>query len=198
MRAIVSLLAALVIAAAVPWTSGCVSGWKSAKPSDEASAPKAEKSDEEPPPAVQPQDGPSAAEKGEAEVGRQRQSEDAKTARPRPEKPSYEPPQPPPPEKPTKASLDLRQKEEVNDAALKFAKNVPGVKHIKTCYSKLYGGWYLLLYRDQDKKISLQQYAWNDSSKEWEIIYQLKELPAGNLEFHLKGEVADERCFILK
>ena len=93
---------------------------------------------------------------------------------------------------------ELRQREEINEAALKFAKEVPDVKHIKTCFSRIYGGWYLLLYIEKSKKISLQQYSWNPKSREWEVVYHIKEVPANQLEFHLKGEVGDEKCFVLK
>lgn len=93
---------------------------------------------------------------------------------------------------------ELRLKEEVNEAALKFAKEVPDVKHVKTCFSRIYGGWYLLLYIEKGKKISLQQYSWNPKSREWEVVYHIKEVPPNQLEFHLKGEVGDEKCFVLK
>ena len=112
--------------------------------------------------------------------------------------PRYEPPPPPDTSSVEAGAIDLRLKEEVNTAALKFAKSVPGVKHVKTCYSKLYGGWYLLLYVQSGNKVSLQQYSWNDKTQEWEVIYYLKEIPEERLEHHLKGEVADEKCFILK
>jgi len=95
-------------------------------------------------------------------------------------------------------AADLRNKEEVNASAMQFAREVPNVKYVKTCYSKLYGGWYLLLYIEKAKNISLQQYSWNPKAREWEIIYQLKELPSKQVEFHLKGEVGDEKCFVLK
>lgn len=95
-------------------------------------------------------------------------------------------------------AAELRQKDEINAAALQFAKEVPNVKHIKTCFSTVYGGWYLLLYIEKNKVISLQQYSWEPRTKEWDFVYQLKELPAKQVEFHLKGEVGDEKCFILK
>jgi hypothetical protein len=120
--------------------------------------------------------------------------------------PLIQPLPPPPPDfkesesrrQPGSDPLELRQKEEINQAALKFAKEIPNVKHIKTCFSKIYGGWYLLLYLEAGKKISLQQYSWNDKSKEWDVVYHVKEVPAKQLEHHLKGEVGDERCFVLK
>ena len=93
---------------------------------------------------------------------------------------------------------ELRQKDEINAAALQFAKEVPNVKYVKTCFSTVYGGWYLLLYIAKGKTISLQQYSWDPRTKEWDFVYQLKELPPKQVEFHLKGEVGDEKCFILK
>ncbi len=114
-------------------------------------------------------------------------------------------PPPPPPDYVSNKGTDkasdmpeLLQKEEINQAAIKFAREIPNVKYIKTCFSKIYGGWYLLLYIDTGKKISLQQYSWNDKSKEWDVVYQVKEIPAGQLDYHLKGEVGDEKCFLLK
>jgi len=114
-------------------------------------------------------------------------------------------PLPPPPDYVTSKAAanavdtpELLQKEEISQAALKFAKEIPNVKYVKTCFSKIYGGWYLLLYIEKGKKISLQQYSWNDKSREWDVVYQVKEVPSGQLEHHLKGEVDDEKCFILK
>jgi len=117
--------------------------------------------------------------------------------------PKYEPPPPPSDHDGTSGAIDLRKKDEINAAALKFAKNAAGknvgeVKHVKTCYSKLYGGWYLLLYVKKGKRIALHQYSWNEKSREWEPIFYLKELPPDRLDIHLKGEVADEKCFVLK
>lgn len=95
-------------------------------------------------------------------------------------------------------SMDMIEKDEVNRHALEFAKQIPNVKHIKTCFSKLYGGWYMLLYIQKGKKIALDQYSWSKVTKEWEIVYRLKEIPAKQLEAHVKGEVGDEKCFVLK
>jgi len=116
------------------------------------------------------------------------------------------PPLPPPPPDfrdgaaatPGAESPELRQKEEINQAALRFAREIPNVRHIKTCFSKVYGGWYLLLYIESGKKISLQQYSWNEKSQEWDVVYHVKEVPEKQLEHHLKAEVGDEKCFILK
>ncbi len=93
--------------------------------------------------------------------------------------------------------LNSRLKDEINDSALKFAKNIPNVKHVKTCYSHMYGEWNLYLYVPRGKKISYQQFLWNKESQEWETVYG-KGLTPSQVEFHLKGEVGDEKCFILK
>jgi hypothetical protein len=92
----------------------------------------------------------------------------------------------------------LHQRSEINQAALDFAQHHPHVKHVKTCFSKLYGGWYLILYVARGKNIDLQQFSWNDSSKEWEPVFRQKNLPKEQLDYHVKGEVGDEKCFILK
>lgn len=114
-------------------------------------------------------------------------------------------PPPPPDYKPPPLSEgllegppDLSWKDEVNASALEFSKSIPRVKHVKTCFSKLYGGWYFILYTEKAKKIGLEQYSWNGKSKEWEPSFQLKEIPPKQLEYHLKGEVDDEKCFVLK
>lgn len=93
---------------------------------------------------------------------------------------------------------DFRLKDEINRSALEFAgKSVPHVKFIKTCYSQS-GGWNLFAYAQRGKKTSFDQYVWNKESQQWELIYHQKDLPANQLEFHLKGEVGDEKCFVLK
>ncbi len=99
---------------------------------------------------------------------------------------------------PTDASIELSDKEEVNRHALEFARQIPKVKHVKTCFSKLYGGWYMLLYIQKGKKVALDQYSWSPVTKEWEIVYRLKEIPTKQLEAHVKGEVGDEKCFVLQ
>jgi len=111
--------------------------------------------------------------------------------------PKYAPPAAPDQKQPP-ATLDLGEKDEVNQAGLKFAENVAGVKHVKTCYSRLYGGWYLFLYIQKGKQISLQQYSWNRRTKEWEVIYHVKNIDPDKLEYHLKSELEDEKCSVLK
>lgn len=94
---------------------------------------------------------------------------------------------------------DFLLKDEINRSALEFAgKSVPNLKHVKTCYSQVYGGWNLFVYVQRGKKISFHQYLWNKESQEWEPNFHQKDLPANQLEFHLKGEVGDEKCFVLK
>ncbi len=89
-------------------------------------------------------------------------------------------------------------KDEISRSALEFAKNIPNVKHVKTCYSNMYGGWNLFVYVQRGKKISFDQYVWNKEFEQWELSYRKRDLPIKGLEFHLKGEVGDEKCFILK
>jgi hypothetical protein len=174
MKAALSLLAALLLL-------GCVPGLQSAKPPTQGEPPLAPQGQSEP---SDPHKAPMGFDQG------------ADPAAP-PPPPAYLPPPPPDREKISEGSVDLRLKDEVNEAAMRFAKEIPNVKHIKTCFSKLYGGWYLMLYRQEGKKILFQQFSWNDRSKEWEASYQ-QQLPAKQLDYHLKGEVADEKCFRLK
>jgi hypothetical protein len=174
------LLTAVILALAAVFILGCVPGIRSVKPAGDTDQAPASSGVEEGLPTA-----PEQAKKGERE-------------RDPSAPPPYKPPPPPDEAQATLGAIDLRLKDEVNEAALKFAKNVSGVEHVKTCYSKLYGGWYLFLYLKKGKKISLQQYSWNEKTKEWEIIYQLKELSPDRLEYHLKGEVDDEKCFVLK
>lgn len=176
MKAALSFLAATLILAAL-LLQGCVPGLQSAKnPPDGDAAPQPEQADTAKAPAPS---GPGVDQ-----------------AAPSPP-PDYIPPPPPDREKIVEGSVDLRMKDEVNEAAMRFAKEIPNVKYIKTCYSKLYGGWYLMLYLAKGKKISMEQFSWNGKSKEWEVAGQF-EVPPKQLEYHLKGEVADEKCFRLK
>jgi hypothetical protein len=175
-----SIVAPLVVVAALIF--GCAPIFKSTKPADETDqAPKSVTS-------------PERDKKDELlpDTGKKKEPS------PISPRPKYEPPPPPAGKKAPTGAIDLRKKEDINASALKFAKNIKGVKHVKTCYSKLYGGWYLLLYVEKKKRIALQQYVWNEKSKEWEVIYYRKEIPPDTLDFHLKGEVADEKCFLLK
>lgn len=174
------LLTAVILALAAAFVLGCVPGIRSVKPAEDTDQAPASSGVEEGAPTA-----PEQARRAEGDRG--------PAARP-----PYEPPPPPDDTQATLGAIDLRLKDVVNEAALKFAKNVSGVQHVKTCYSKLYGGWYLFLYLKKGKKISLQQYSWNEKTNEWEIIYQLKELSPDRLEYHLKGEVDDEKCFVLK
>jgi hypothetical protein len=93
---------------------------------------------------------------------------------------------------------ELREKDEINHSALEFAKAIPDVLHVKTCFSRIFGGWYLHLYMKKGKKISLQHYTWNPTTREWEVSLAVKELPVEDLERHLRSEVEDEVCTVLK
>jgi len=180
MKAALSLLAATLILAAL-LLLGCVPGLQSAKPPTQ----------DEPP--LAPQGQSEQAEPPKAPMASDQSADPAATPPP----PAYLPPSPPDREKISEAVVDLRLKDEVNEAAMRFAKEIPNVKYIKTCFSKLYGGWYLMLYLEKGKKISLEQFSWNGKSKEWEVAGRFQ-VPAKQLDYHLKGEVADEKCFRLK
>lgn len=93
---------------------------------------------------------------------------------------------------------DLSDKDEVSRAALVLAQGIKEVKHIKSCYSKASGGWFLLLYVQRGKKISEQEYSWNKETREWEIYAHRKDLPAQQLDIYLKSELPDEKCFLLR
>lgn len=99
---------------------------------------------------------------------------------------------------PGEGPLDFRLKDEINRSALEFAKNIPNVKHIKTCFSQINGGWYMIIYIERGKKISFEHYLWNKADQQWELVYRHKDLPPNQLEFHYKSELGDEKCFPLK
>jgi hypothetical protein len=44
----------------------------------------------------------------------------------------------------------------------------------------------------------MQQYSWNRKLKEWEVSGAPFEIPAKQLDFHLKGELPGEKCFRVK
>lgn len=175
------IIFAAVFVSLVLAVSGCVPGLQMAKPAGEGPAPEAKNGT----PATAPTD----------------------TERQPDKTPDTQTP-PPPDNKPPalseallEGSPDLSWKDEIDASAREFAKNIPNVKHAKICFSKLYGGeggWYLILYVEKAKKIGLQQYSWNPKYKEWEPSFQLKEIPAKDVEFHLKGEVEGEKCFVIK
>jgi len=180
MKAALSLLAATLILAAL-LLLGCVPGLQSAKAPTQGEPP------------LGPQGQSEQAEPPKAPMASDQGADPAATPPP----PAYLPPPPPDREKISEAVVDLRVKDEVNEAAMRFAKEIPNVKHIKTCYSKTYEGWYLFLYHQKGKKMVFDQFSWNAKSKEWEVAGQF-EVPAKQLDHHLKGEVADEKCFLLK
>jgi hypothetical protein len=93
---------------------------------------------------------------------------------------------------------DLQDKDEVSRAALVLAQGIKDVKHVKSCYSKASGGWFLLLYVQRGKKTSEQEYSWNKETKEWEIYAHRKDLPTEQLDIYLKSELPDEKCFLLR
>jgi hypothetical protein len=116
-----------------------------------------------------------------------------------PPEPRYEPPAPTDRDKLLGGGVDPREKAEVTDSALEFArKNVPTAKHIKVCFSKVYGGWYMLLFSQKGKKMSMDHWNWNSKTKEWEVLNQEKNLPPERVENELRGDLQGEKCFVLK
>jgi hypothetical protein len=115
-----------------------------------------------------------------------------------PPPPGYKPPDSSEAKAMAEGAVDPVMRAEVNEAALRFAKEIPNVKHIKTCFSKLYGGWYLLLYAQKGKKLLESHWAWNPKTKEWEPVSLNKEVPKKILDYYLKGEVGGEKCSVLK
>lgn len=174
------LAAILILSVAV--ILGCIPGTKFAKPTSTSSS----------------DDGMVTATLGEKE-GESSSLPPSEWEKPPP--PSSEPQEKRPgtPKRALPASpKEMRNKDEINAAALEFAKEIPDVIHVKTCFSKVFGGWYLLLYLKKGKKISLQHYSWNPITKEWEVSMAGKEIPADKLEYHLKSEIGDEKCTTLK
>jgi hypothetical protein len=99
---------------------------------------------------------------------------------------------------PTVQPSDLSNKDEITAAALLFGQGVPNAKHVKICYSKAVGGWSLFLYVLKGKKLTEEEYAWNKESREWEFYAAQKNLPANKMDIYLKGELPDEKCFVLR
>ncbi len=158
---------------------GCVPGLRSAKPLADSESPA----------------------DVHAESTDQAASPKTSTGSDRPPKPipRYTPPPPPAADEGAAMSIDPVVKQEISDSALAFSKHIPDVKHVKLCYSKLFGGWYVFLYTEKGKKHWMQQYAWNAGTKEWDVVLGLKELSKESLDFELKGgEVKEEKCFLLK
>ena len=180
-----TIIFAAVFASMVLAVSGCVPGLQMTKPpAGEAPGPEAKKGG--------PAEGPSSAT--------QQSDKDKMADNQLPPPPSGSNP-PALSEGLLEGAPDLSWKDEISASALEFTRNVPNVKHAKICFSKLYGGeggWYLILYVEKAKKIGLQQYSWNPKYKEWEPSFQLKEIPQKQVEFHLKGEVQGEKCFVIK
>lgn len=178
-KTLIALVAVVVISCLAV---GCIGGLKSLKRTSEKAEPSPESGG----------------------LAKPRIAENSNGSKPKPADdlaPVYAPPPPPPSkESKEKAAADLGLRDEIEASALEFAKNFPNVQHVKICYSKLYGGWYLFLYIEKGKKRSLHHYAWNPRSSEWEIIETFKEdrIPKTQWKFHLKGELPGEKCYILK
>ena len=111
--------------------------------------------------------------------------------------PRFDPPSPP--KQSVIDPLALRDKDEINKSALEFAKsNHKNAQHVKTCYSKMFGGWYVLIYVKNKGKYNLNQYSWNRKTREWEFMYINKNISVKQLKTLLEVPVADEKCFLLK
>lgn len=170
--------------AAVLTLIGCVSALKSAKPQQDTTAKEADKTSTE-------------QAKVDQAIKKPTDEEVKKLLAP-PPPPQYTQPPGGDLKGAAESAVDPVEKEEVSQAALEFAGHMKNVIHVKICFSKLYGGWYLMLYLQKGKKTALDQYSWNRKAREWEIVYHLKEIPKKQVDFHLKGEVGDEKCFVLK
>lgn len=179
------LLAVLAVIVVIPLAlgQGCIPGLKTAKPTPIPEQSPDAVSTENPPNASKP------TELSEEELDKMLP--------------------PPPPSYKTRKSIDgkmalpvtpkeMLEKDKINEAAVKFANEIPNVKHVKTCFSKMFGGWYLDVFVTKGKKIIKQHYSWNPVTREWDISLAPKEVPEDKLEYHLKGEVRDERCSVLK
>jgi hypothetical protein len=112
---------------------------------------------------------------------------------------------PPPPDKLTASNKgllikpsDLSGQDEVRRAALNFTQGLKNVKHVRVCYSKAYGGWFLLTYVPGGKKTVQQEYSWNKNTKEWELSGSQRAFPTKDLDSYLKTELPDEKCILLK
>jgi hypothetical protein len=177
MKRFPSLLVATILAAAV--TAACVPGLTSLKQSQESGKVAGQKKTVDAPKQAASAKGPGTELKDAAPAG-----------------------VPLPPlqrdDKSSDLATELNLRQEVNQAALDFAENIPHVKVVKTCFSKLYGGWNLFLYVARGKKTVLQQFQWNNKTKEWEPTMQDKDVPEDQLKYHVKTEVGDEKCFVLK
>lgn len=190
------LLAILAVALMLPLAAipGCAPGIKATKPSANAEkAPSPETEDVQKLGPAAPGDKGTEAPAVPSQPGKLSPEELEKMLPPPP--PSYK--------RKTAEALpaspkELLEKEEINASALQFAKEIPDVKHIKTCFSKMFGGWYLHLYVTKGKKPYLQHYSWNPVTREWEVSMAMKDLPVDNVESHLKQEVGDEQCTVLK
>jgi hypothetical protein len=179
MKSLSGILTFLVIIA-ITLVGGCGKAQRSAKPSADGGVPKASVAAD---PSTDKADVPSKP--GEAPASAP--------------VPRYEPPAASERDKLSEGGIDPREKAEVTESALEFAqKNIPGVKHIKVCFSKLYGGWYMLVFTEKGKKASMEHWSWISKTKEWEVITKKKQLTPKEMEFELKGEVAGEKCFFLK
>ena len=108
----------------------------------------------------------------------------------------YEPP--PPANMEVAEKYYLQDKDDMECSSLQLAAKFDDVLHVKTCYSKMFGGWYSLIYHKKNGTIQLSQFAWVKKSKKWKLMYINKNISEKQLETLLTVPVADEICSTLR
>jgi hypothetical protein len=101
-------------------------------------------------------------------------------------------------EQPTVDGPDPNEREEVNRAALEFAAEQRKVQHVKTCYSKIFGGWYMLIFMEDGKNVSMTNYSWDPKDKIWKTAAPAQKVTPDQVKFELEGDLAGEYCTKLK
>ena len=91
-----------------------------------------------------------------------------------------------------------QNKDEMEWSSLQLAAKFDKVLHVKACYSKLFGGWYSLIYHKKNGTIYLSQFAWVKKSKKWKLMYINKNISERQLGVLITAEIADEKCSILR
>jgi hypothetical protein len=157
---------------------GCLGGLRSAKPNNDRAAKSAKP--------IAPAAADNAASRAKDQAS-EKSSE-----------PQYSPPRLSETDKLLQSGLDLRDRAEVNQAALDFvhANNIRNLKHLKTCHDS--SGWYMLIYTEKGKKASMAHYNWDSKNKEWTMVLYDKQVTPQELEWDFKGEAAGEKCFQLQ
>jgi|WetSurMetagenome_2_1015567.scaffolds.fasta_scaffold872587_1 hypothetical protein len=101
-------------------------------------------------------------------------------------------------EQPKAGGPDPNERADVNRAALEFAAAQGKVKHLKTCYSQITREWYMLMFMEEGKNISMVNYSWDPKDKEWKTTMRTPKYSPEMMEFELKGDVPGENCTTLK